>query len=107
MMRDKRWILPFTCLRRWCVAKLSLDRQPQHFYYYLYSVKIMWSAERRKDKCIKIEQRGSQDGFSGGLAMPLGAAHSPFLSDDRSSNKNVMDQADIGHATRIWRLWVF
>jgi hypothetical protein len=40
MMPATRWILPFTCLRRWCVAKLSLDRQPQHFYYYLYSVKI-------------------------------------------------------------------
>jgi hypothetical protein len=40
MMRATRWILPFTCLRRWCVAKLSLDRQQQHFYYYLYSVKI-------------------------------------------------------------------
>jgi hypothetical protein len=61
-------------------------------------------AERRKEKCIKVELCGSQDCFSGALAMPLRAAHSAFSSDDQGSNKNGMDQEDMGRATRIWRL---
>jgi hypothetical protein len=85
-------ILPFACLRRLCVAKLSLDRQPQHFYHHLYIVKMMWSAECRKISASKSSKRQPGPDSAEGLRCPLRVAHSVFSSDDRSSNKNDVDQ---------------
>jgi hypothetical protein len=75
-----------------CVAKLSLDRNTQDSYHYLYSVKMMEVLENQEGWCIGAGHRGRKLAMTNVQITTVKTARSSFSADGRSNKNNKTDQ---------------